>query len=229
MKRILGLALAAATAFCGTAVAAPQPERIRGTVSALAGNEMTVHTTSGSAVSLLLGSGTKYLEVLPSSLKRVETGSYIGTAAKTVGGKLIALEVVVFPPSMKGAGEGHYAWDRIPDTTVANGTRAASTMTNGTVATVAKGGSGATASSSMTNGSVTAASAKGGAKDLTVTYKGGRQNILVPPTAPIVTFAPATVSDLKVGSVVFVNATSDNGKTTAVRVVMGSHGVKPPM
>jgi hypothetical protein len=26
--------------------------------------------------------------------------------------------VVIFPPSLKGTGEGHYAWDRIPDTTL---------------------------------------------------------------------------------------------------------------
>jgi len=25
---------------------------------------------------------------------------------------------VIFPPSLKGTGEGHYAWDRIPDTTL---------------------------------------------------------------------------------------------------------------
>ena len=48
----------------------------------------------------------------------IEKGSFIGTATKDVGGTQVALEVVVFPPSMRGTGEGHYAWDKIPDTTL---------------------------------------------------------------------------------------------------------------
>ncbi len=233
-KTLLAVALAAGTLFSALALpaaatAAPQPERIRGTVTAVAGPRVTVRTTAGGTVSLALGSNTKYLFVLPSSLKRIEAGSYIGTAAKTVGGQLIALEVVVFPPAMRGAGEGHYPWDRLPDTTVGGGMRTASTMTNGTVAAVAPAQTVATAATTMTNGTISAAKASGGVEHLTVTYQGGKQNILVPPTAPIVTFAPAAASDVKAGAVVFVNATADNGKLVADRVVIGSHGVNPPM
>ena len=64
---------------------------------------------------------------------------------------------------------------------------------------------------------------------LTVTYKGGEQTILVPPTAPIVTFEPAAPSDVKAGAAVFVNATKNDGKITANAVVVGSDGVNPPM
>jgi hypothetical protein len=81
----------------------------------------------------------------------------------------------------------------------------------------------------MTNGSIAAATAKGGTKQLTVTYKGGEQTILVPPTASIVTVQPGALSDLKVGDGVFVNAVADGGKTTAGLILVGSAGVIPPI
>ena len=32
----------------------------------------------------------------------------------------MALEVLIFPDAMKGAGEGNYAWDRKPDSMMTN-------------------------------------------------------------------------------------------------------------
>lgn len=230
MKRLLGMSLAATAVLSISALAAPEHERVRGTVSALNGESMTVHPTTGPDVSVLLSSDTKYLRVEKSSLDHVEQGSYIGTATKEVGSMLVALEVVIFPPSMKGTGDGHYGWDKIPDTTTSGGGTTSSTMTNGNVASVAPAASQpAGVNSTMTNGSVTAASSDKGAKQLTVAYKGGEQKILVPPTAPIVTFKPGAVSEVKKGSVVFVNATKDNGKVMANAVAVGSEGVNPPM
>ena len=62
---------------------------------------------------------------------------------------MIALGVVIFPPAMKKAGEAHYGWDRINDTTL-SGSRGMSsnTMTNGTISAVQS--SGVTSSSTMT-------------------------------------------------------------------------------
>jgi hypothetical protein len=225
----VGLTLLVTAGVSGAALAAAEHERVRGAVSAVSANTLAVHTATGDDVSVTLGGETKYLKVVRSGLEHVETGSYIGTATKTVGDKLVALEVVVFPPSMKGAGEGHYDWDRIPDTTVSGGASTASAMTNGSVAAAAPAGSANSVSSTMTNGSVAAASTAGGAKQLTVTYKGGQQTILVPPTAPIVTFEPAAPADLKAGEAVFVNATKNDGAITANAVVVGSEGVNPPM
>ncbi|MGC1351033.1 MAG: metal ABC transporter permease, partial [Xanthobacteraceae bacterium] len=119
--------------------------------------------------------------------------------------------------------------DRLPDTTLARGAHTASSMTNGSVAAVAQGGSAATTNSSMTNGSVAAASERGGARQLRVTYKGGEQMILVPPTAPVVTLQIGTVSDIKPGDAVFVNAAADGGKTTAGLIIVGANGVLPPI
>jgi hypothetical protein len=228
MKRLLGLTFAATAVLSASAFAAPEHERIRGTVTSITSDTLTVHTATGD-VPIALGADTKYIRVEKSSLNNIEKGSYIGTATKEVGSMLIALEVVVFPPSMKGAGEGHYGWDKIPDTTLAGGSSTNSAMTNGSVAAVSTSSQTPAVNSAMTNGSVTATSADKGAKQLTVTYKGGEQKILVPPTAPVVTFKPGMMSEVTKGATVFVNATKDDGKVTANAVAVGADGVKPPM
>lgn len=230
MKQLLGLTFAATAAFAVSAMAAPEHVRVRGTVASIGGDTLTVHTATGEDVPVMLGSDTHYLKVLKSNLEAITPGSFIGTATKNVGSKLVALEVVVFPPEMKGAGEGHYDWDKLPDTTktaAAGGGMAASTMTNGSVAAVGSPGSGV--SSTMTNGTVATAAAAHGTKRLRVTYKGGEQTILVPETAPIVTFTPGAMSDVTQGATVFVNGTKDQGKITAGAVAVGTEGVTPPM
>jgi hypothetical protein len=228
MMRLLRLSLVATAGLSIAAIAAPEPERLRGTVSAVSANELTVRTATGE-VSMSLGGDTKYLTAARSDLSHITTDSYIGVAAKNVGDKLVALDVLIFPLSMKGVAEGHFGWDRLPDTTLAGGAHTASSMTNGSVAAVAGGGSGATTNSTMTNGSVAAASGRGGARQLTVTYKGGEQMIIVPPTAPVVTLQFGAVSDIKPGDAVFVNATADGGKTTAGLIIVGTDGAAPPI
>jgi hypothetical protein len=64
---------------------------------------------------------------------------------------------------------------------------------------------------------------------LTVTYKGGEQTVLVPPTAPVVTLNICAVSDIKPGDAVFVNAVVDDGKTTAGLIIVGAAGALPPI
>ena len=225
MVRILGLTLVATTAL-STVTLAAAPERLRGTVTAVSSDSVSLHTNDGKDVSVALRDNTRFGKVVKASLNDVAPGSYIGTATKEVGGKLIALEVLIFPPAMKGAGEGHYGWDRIPDTTLSGGASANSTMTNGSVSAVSATGS---ANTMMTNGTVSAADAKGGVKQLTVTYNGGTQTILVPPTAPIVTPQPDTIADLVKGKTVFIIATNDDGKYSANSVTIGTDGVPPPM
>jgi hypothetical protein len=230
MPRFLAFVVAASTAIVSTAaLAAPSPERVRGTVKAISGDTLTVHTTAGADLSVALTGRTRYLEVAKSSLSHVDPGSYIGTATKSIGDKLVALEVVVFPPSLKGTGEGHYAWDQIPDTTLSGSTTTASTMTNGTVSTSAPVGGDRMVDSSMTNGTVSSAGEADGAKQITVTYQGGKQIVLVPPTAPIVTYEPGARSEVKSGEYVFVNGVSQDGKVTANAIAVGVDGVMPPM
>jgi hypothetical protein len=231
MMRFLTLSLAAMAGLSiatMSVIAAPAPERLRGIVSTVSANELTVRTAAGD-VSMSLTSDTKYLTAARADLNHIAAGSYIGVAAKNAGDKLVALDVLIFPLSMRGAAEGHFDWDRVPDTTLVGGANTSSSMTNGNVATVAKGGSGVTADSTMTNGSVAAASERGRARQLKVTYKGGEQVILVPPTARVVTLQIGTVSDIKPGDAVFVNAVADGSKTTAGLIIVGTDGVLPPI
>lgn len=227
MIRLLGLTFVATAGLSMTIATAAEPERIRGTVSTISADQLTVSTPTG-AISMQAGAGTKYLTVIHTDLNHIESGSYIGVAAKNVGNKQVALDVLIFPPVTNGAAQGHFGWDRMPDTTLSGGGSTASSMTNGSVAVIAQG-SAAPVASSMTNGSVAAASEGGGVKQVTLTYKGGQQTIVVPPTAPVVTLQPGTASDLKAGDKVFVNAVVDGGKTTAVLILVGSDSFAPPI
>ena len=229
MKRLLGLTFAfTAGLSIGTAAAAEQ-ERVRGTVVAISDNVLTVHTESSGDTSVLLSGDTKYLTESRSDLDHIPAGSYIGAAAKNVGKKQVALDILVFPPSMKGANEGHFGWDKVSDTTLPGGARTSSSMTNGSVAAVGGNMGSASVNSTMTNGNVAATTARHGAEQLKVTYKGGEQTILVPPTARVVKLQPGAASDLKPGDTVFVNASADNGKATAELILVGSNGVAPPI
>jgi hypothetical protein len=227
MKRLLASTLIFAGALSIPTAGAAEPQRVRGTVVAVSANVLTVHTAASGDVTISLGGDTAYLTEARSDLNHLPAGSYIGVAAKTAGEKLVALDVLVFPPSMKGAAQGHFDWDRIADTTLSGGAGTSSTMTNGSVAAIADSAGVASARSTMTNGSVAAATAKNGAKQLKVTYQGGEQTIVVPPTAPIVNLLPGAMSDLKPGAIVFVNAIADGGNTTAKLILVGTAGVAP--
>ncbi len=224
MYRFLALAIAAGCALAASnAVAAP--ERVPGTVAGVSGDTLTVHTAVGQIVPVTLTDTTRYLKVAPASLSHVDPGAYIGTATKSIGDQLIALEVSIFPPSLKGTGEGHYAWDRMRDTTLSGVGTAPSAMTNGTVSAVSAP---KTVNSTMTNGTVSSTTGSEGAKQIVVTYKSGKQVILVPPTAPIVTYELGERAELKPGAAVFINALSQSGTVTANAVAVGIDGVKPP-
>jgi hypothetical protein len=227
MARFFGLILAATFAIPTMAVA--QSERVRGTIESVEQNSMTVQTPQGGKVKVALTDATKYVTVVKSSLSKVAKGSFIGTATKGSGDFQVALEVVVFPPSMRGTGEGHYGWDALPDTTLAGGGSVASSMTNGTVEAASSSGPKSNVNTTMTNGDVQAASEQGGAKSITVTYKGGKQTILVPPTTPIVAFQPADHSAVMVGAHVFIKDSEVGGKATADQVAVGKDGLTPPM
>ena len=226
MKRMIGLTLVATAAVTVSAMAASTSDRVRGTVSSVHGDTLAVHSRSGKTVKVMLNSGTHYAYVVKSSLSEVKPGSYIGTATTGTGTARQALEVVVFPSAMRGAGEGHYAWDKLPDPAMAGHKKITSSMTNGNVQSAMPGSE---VKSSMTNGNVKSASSKAGSKRIIVTYKGGQKTILVPANAPIVTFQPATRSAVKPGAKVFIKATETGGKITAQFVAAGKDGVTPPM
>lgn len=193
---MLAVALSAAPAL---AQGAP-PERVRGTVEAFDGKTLTVKSRGGTSVVMPLATHFTVTGIQPASLTDIKPGSYIGTAAMPgADTTLKALEVLVFPPQMRGAGEGHRPWDLMPQ----------STMTNATVTKTVAGVQGRT---------------------VTLTYKGGEQTVTLPDGVPIVTVAPATAADLTPGApvVVFPQVNAE-GKVAAMGIIVGNHGVAPPM
>ena len=222
MPRLLALVIAASIFGTSTAAfAEPALEHVRGTVKSISDTELVVHTTNGTDETVYLSGTTGYLTVAKSNLDHIDPGGYIGVATKSIGDKPVALGVLLFPPAMKGALEGHFNWDPIPDTTLSGGATTASAMTNGTVAVAVPAAGARKATSTMTNGTVSSAGASGDAKQITVTYKGGEQNVLVPPTAPVVTVVPGSKSDVAAGKVVFINAVRQDGQLNAAAVFVG--------
>jgi hypothetical protein len=227
MKRLLGLTLAATAVLSLATAASAEPLRLRGTIVATTADSLTVHTANGD-VTATLNAKTGFVSVVPSNLNSVGPGSYLGVASKDGGDKRIALSVIVFPPAMKGAAEGNAVYDPLPDTTLSGGARTASSMTNANVKAISPSANAPRVNSTMTNASVATTTAKGDVRYVTLTYKGGQQNVLIPPTAPVVAFVPGAPSIAKAGAHVFVLTDSTNGKITAGLVAVGANGLTPP-
>jgi len=68
----------------------------------------------------------------------------------------------------------------------------------------------------MTNATVAATAQSTSGRELTMTYEGGSQKILVPASASISTLVPATSADLVPGAT--VNLTAAGEKLTALRI-----------
>jgi hypothetical protein len=100
-------------------------------------------------------------------------------------------------------------------------------MTNGNVSAVSTPVR--NVNSTMTNGDVAASQTQGGVTHLVVTYKGGQQDVLVPPTAPIVTFRSGTKALMMKGNDVYIKATKTGSGLVANTVAVGADGLRPPM
>ncbi len=226
MRKLFVAAAAWSACTLAVAQAAPAAERLRGTIAASDASNLTLHTAEGEDVTVSLA-GAHFASVVASKLSAITPGSFIGTATKGSGSHMTALEVVVFPPELRGQGEGHYAWDKLPDSSgpSAGGGSMSSSMTNGTVAA----GHAPAVGTTMTNGTIANANGADGTLHIDVDYKGGHKSILVPPAAPVVAFQVADASILKVGAAAFIVASVDGGKVTAKFVAVGKDGVKPPM
>jgi hypothetical protein len=141
--------------------------------------------------------------IVPAKLADIKAGSFVGSAAITqVDGSYRALEVHIFPPGVT-PGQGSRPYDLGPQ----------STMTNGTVNTIAE--------TKVDNVS---------GKKITVAYEGGTKDVTITPATVIVTYAPATAAALTPGARVNILATKNaDGSLTATGVSVGKDGLVPPM
>ena len=194
-----GLLLGALMAM-STAALAQNTIRVRGTITAVDGNVLSVKSREGQDLKIDLAANATFSYVKALRLEDVKPGTPLGTSAVTgPDGKLIARELHLFSPERGVPNEGHRPWDLEPGST-------------------------------MTNAMVTAVAQAAGGRELTLTYKGGKQQVIVPDGIPVVTAVPSDRSLLKPGEYVVVAATlGADGKITATRVQVSKDGVKPPV
>ena len=197
MKRHLVLLLLLA---CGVATAQGNPPvRLRGTVESFADPGLVIKERGGKIFTLIVPEETGVAEVIPTDITSIQPGSFVGTAAlPRADGKLESLEVVVFPEATRGTGEGHYPWDLKPE----------SSMTNATVADLARSADGRT---------------------LTLRYKGGEKTVVVPEGVPVVTLRPGDRSLIVPGAKVFIVAEPTDDQFIVRRLMIGRNGFQPPM
>lgn len=147
LRRLILLAALASAAVTTVASAQTPPaalvmSRVRGTVTAADKDGFTVSTKAGDKVTTKLGGNATFTWIEPISVTAIKPGSFIGTAAMSQpDGTLKALEIQVFPESMRGVGEGHRPWDFGPDSSMTNGTVGDLKVANGRTLTLTyKGG-----------------------------------------------------------------------------------------
>lgn len=193
---VLLMGTSALTAIAQTA----PPTRIRGMIAALDGNTLTVNSRDGQKLEITLTDPLTVATVKKLDLSAIEPNSYVGIATRTgADGKLTALEVLVFPEAMRGAGEGHYGWDL----------EAGSTMTNGTV----KG------AVMATSGRELSVAYKDGSQAITVPPAAPVVTFAPAERADLKTGAP----------VFFAATKNAEGKLQAGQITVGKDGVAPPM
>jgi hypothetical protein len=102
---------------------------VRGSIVSYRGTTLQVKTREGEALDVTLADGWQVSSVAKADVTDIKPGDFVGIASlPKEGGGDGALEVLIFPPALKGTGEGSYGWDLKPN----------SSMTNATVADAVK-------------------------------------------------------------------------------------------
>ncbi len=173
---------------------------VRGTIESVAGKTLVIKTREGGEATITLADDLTVNSVTKASIDNIKEGDFVGIAnVPTSGGTSSALEVVIFPVALKGIGEGNYAWDLKPN----------SSMTNATVANAVKGVDGRTVTVTY----------QGGQKKIAIPDNTPIVSLAVAtkddlkPGATV--FAPSEFGA--------------DSKFTSHRVVVGTDGVVPPM
>jgi hypothetical protein len=127
MRRILTSSALGVIWLSSIAVAQQQDTiRERGTIESTDHQSLSVRARDGEMLKVKLADNAPVRAVVKAPLSDVKAGSFVGiTAMPQPDGTQKAVEIHIFPESMRGTGEGHRPWDLVPN----------STMTNATVAT----------------------------------------------------------------------------------------------
>ena len=174
--------------------------RVAGTVDKLDGNNLTVNMKDGPPVIVVLADNAAVFGVEKRTVADIKPGDYLASGGvKGADGKIHAVEVRIFPETLRGTGEGQRPWDVKPE----------GVMTNATVGTVTQSPA----------GGVIHVKYKEGESEYTVgpevpilAYVAGDRGLLKPGAAVF------TVAQKK-----------PDGTLTTDRVTAEKNGVKPPM
>jgi hypothetical protein len=196
-----GLALLLLTSAAVSQVLAQgAPVRVRGEITKVEGNTLSVKSRSGENLTVKLAEPLRISAMAKSSLADIKEGSFIGVSAMPQpDGTQKAYAVHIFMDTQKGVVADRFSeWDSRPG----------STMTNANVATTVSGKDG---------------------QDLLVKYKDGEKKVQIPPGIPIARYVPGTAADLKVGAKIFVGAAQKqaDGSLNAPNVAVG-RDIDPP-
>ena len=188
-----------ALAIASVAADAQTPGRVRGTITAIDGNTLSVKSREGQDLKIELAPNATFAYMRALKLSDIAPGTPLGTSAvKGPDGKIVARELHVFAKDRPIPNEGHRPWDLEPG----------STMTNAMVIAMVQ--------------------AKNG-HELTLKYKDGAQQVIVPENIPIVMAVDGDRSLLVAGQYAVIAVTTDaGGKMTATRVQITKDGIKPP-
>ena len=119
-RRTLALAMFAVTCFVVPA-SAQETLRIRGTIESVDGPVYVVKNRDGAEVKLTVTDPHLYVAIVKASMADIKPGQFVGATGMTQpDGSQKAIEVHIFPESMRGTGEGHYDWDLKPNTKMTN-------------------------------------------------------------------------------------------------------------
>ena len=95
--------------------------RVRGTIERVDGNHLIVKSRDGTELKIALAEKALIVAIVKASLSDIKRGSFVGvTGMPQADGSQRAIEVHIFPESMRGTGEGHYPWDLRPGATMTN-------------------------------------------------------------------------------------------------------------
>jgi Domain of unknown function (DUF5666) len=195
LLRLAFAALLGASLLASAATAQTTRQLIRGTITAIDDKTATIATREGSSVTVKLADNWTVGLVEPIAMSAIKPGAFVGIASL----KGEALEVLVFPEAMRGAGEGHYPWDLQPE----------SMMTNATVATVAAASDGQTLKLDYKDGTQTLHVKPG---TPIVTFSAGQRSDAKPGAKVFIGAQKAA-----------------DGTLTATRLNVGKDGMMPPM
>ena len=95
---------------------AQTPTRVRGTITALEGDVLSVNSREGQDLKIHLVSNVGVTTAKTASLDELK-GKYVGVTAISKDGKMTAVEVHAIPPQAK---PGHFPWDLQPGSTMTN-------------------------------------------------------------------------------------------------------------